>query len=75
MLFDWSSLDHVGIDESLQPAPRSGQGYDYFHLNSVAEMDDGNLLISARNTSALYKVDRSSGSILWRLAASARTSA
>ncbi len=67
VLLDWRSLDHVGIDESLQPAPRSDQGYDYFHLNSVAETDDGNLLISARNTSAIYKVDRSSGSILWRL--------
>ncbi len=45
----------------------SGQGYDYFHLNSVAEMDDGHLLISARNTCALYKVDRFTGKILWRL--------
>jgi hypothetical protein len=67
VLLDWNSLDHVGIDESYQPPPHSGQGYDYFHLNSVAEMDDGHLLISARNTCALYKVDRSTGKILWRL--------
>jgi outer membrane protein assembly factor BamB len=67
VLFDWNSLDHVGIDESLQPPPHTGQGYDYFHLNSIAEMDDGHLLISARNTCALYKVDRSTGKILWRL--------
>jgi hypothetical protein len=67
VLSDWSSLDHVGIDESLQPPPRSDQGYDYFHLNSVAETHDGHLLICARNTCAIYKVDRSSGRILWRL--------
>jgi Arylsulfotransferase (ASST) len=67
VLFDWRSLDHVGIDESLQPPPHAGQGYDYFHLNSVAETDDGHLLISARNTSAIYKVDRSTGKVLWRL--------
>src|ERR1700760_3423459 len=67
VLFDWRSLDHVGIEESLQPAPLPGQGYDYFHLNSVAEMDDGHLLISGRNTCALYKVDRTTGQILWRL--------
>jgi outer membrane protein assembly factor BamB len=67
VLLDWNSLDHVGIGESLQPAPHTGQGYDYFHLNSVAEMDDGHLLISARNTCTLYKVDRSTGQILWRL--------
>ncbi|HXD66135.1 MAG TPA: arylsulfotransferase family protein [Solirubrobacteraceae bacterium] len=67
VLLDWNSLDHVGLDESLQPAPHKGQGYDYFHLNSVGEMDDGHLLVSARNTSALYKLDRSTGQILWRL--------
>lgn len=67
VLLDWRSLDHVGVDESYQPLPRKGQAYDYFHLNSVSEMDDGNLLISARNTWALYKVDRSSGQVLWRL--------
>jgi len=67
VLFDWNSLDHVGIGESLQPPPRHGQTYDYFHLNSVGETHDGNLLICARNTSALYKVDRSTGKVLWRL--------
>jgi outer membrane protein assembly factor BamB len=67
VLLDWNSLDHVGIDESLQPPPHTGQGYDYFHLNSIAETDDGNLLISARNTCAIYKVDRFTGKILWRL--------
>jgi outer membrane protein assembly factor BamB len=67
VLLDWNSLEHVGIGESLQPAPHRGQGYDYFHLNSVAEMDDGHLLISARNTCTLYKLDRSTGRILWRL--------
>ncbi|MGH2894360.1 MAG: arylsulfotransferase family protein [Solirubrobacteraceae bacterium] len=67
VLLDWNSLDHVGIAESLQPLPHKGQGYDYFHLNSIAEMDDGHLLLSARNACALYKVDRSTGEILWRL--------
>jgi Arylsulfotransferase (ASST) len=67
VLLDWNCLDHVAVDESYQPPPRSGQGYDYFHLNSVDEMADGNLLISARNTCALYKVDRTSGKVLWRL--------
>lgn len=67
VLLDWNCLDHVPVTESYQPPPRSDQGYDYFHLNSVAEMDDGNLLICARNTCALYKVDRSSGKVLWRM--------
>jgi outer membrane protein assembly factor BamB len=68
VLFDWRSLDHVPLSESYQNPPANPKGtYDYFHINSVAELDDGNLLISGRNTWALYKVDRSSGKIIWRL--------
>jgi hypothetical protein len=46
---------------------RAGQLYDYFHLNSVEVGPDGNLLISARNTWALYKLQRKTGEVLWRL--------
>ncbi|BDZ43522.1 hypothetical protein GCM10025865_28210 [Paraoerskovia sediminicola] len=45
-----------------QPTP-----YDPVHLNSVSEDDDGNLLLSARNTCALYKIDRTTGDVVWRL--------
>jgi outer membrane protein assembly factor BamB len=70
VLFDWRSLDHVGVDESYKPTAAQGGevgAYDYFHINSVAETADGNLLISARNTWTVYKVDRGTGQVLWRL--------
>ncbi len=68
VLLDWNSLQHVGVRESYAPMPGNrGDAYDYFHINSVSEMDDGNLLVGARNTWALYKIDRVSGSVLWRL--------
>lgn len=68
VLFDWSSLDHIGVGESYEPAPPSASSpYDYFHINSISETPDGQLLISAKNTWALYKVDRSSGAVLWRM--------
>jgi outer membrane protein assembly factor BamB len=66
LLFDWDSSDHIGLDESYQGVPPAGP-YDYFHINSIAETPDGNLLISARNTWTLYKVDRSTGKVIWRL--------
>jgi hypothetical protein len=37
------------------------------HLNSIDAMPDGNLLVSARNTWAVYKVDAGNGEIIWRL--------
>jgi hypothetical protein len=68
--FEWHSLDHVGLRESHQSAPKPSDHrspYDYFHINAVDVDDDGDLLVSARNTWAVYKVDRRSGRVRWRL--------
>jgi Arylsulfotransferase (ASST) len=70
VLFDWNSLSHVALDESYLGLPSGkakGTPVDYFHINSVQELQNGNLLISARNTWALYEVDRSTGKVLWRM--------
>jgi Arylsulfotransferase (ASST) len=66
VLFEWHSLDHVPVAESHSPVPQD-EPYDYFHLNAVNLDDDGNLLISGRHTWTVYKVDRHTGQILWRL--------
>jgi hypothetical protein len=68
VLFEWHSIDHVGLDESYADRPRKPSvPYDYFHVNSIAVDTDGNLLVSARNTHAVYKIDTRSGAIIWRL--------
>jgi Arylsulfotransferase (ASST) len=71
LLFEWDSLDHVGFDETYLPV-QGGHGsktfpYDYFHINTIAEAGDGDLLIGARNTWCMYKVSRKTGDIVWRL--------
>jgi hypothetical protein len=66
LLFEWRSLDHVDIAESYMQPP-GGAPFDYFHINSIAIAPDGDLLISARNTWAVYKVSRQTGQIVWRL--------
>jgi hypothetical protein len=66
VLFEWHSLDHVGVEESYINRYYSEQ-LDYFHINSIEVDHDDNLLISARNTWAVYKVERASGEVLWRL--------
>jgi hypothetical protein len=66
VLFEWHSLDHIGVEESSNKRYYSEQ-LDYFHINSIDVDHDENLLISARNTSAVYKIDRGSGEVLWRL--------
>lgn len=66
VLLEWHSFGHVGLDESYAPVPASGN-YDYFHINSVSLDTDGNLLISSRHTWTVYKVNRTTGDIIWRL--------
>ncbi len=64
VLLEWRSLEHIGLDETYQ---RPAAPIDYFHANSIAVAPDGNLLLSARCTWALYKLDRHTGSVIWRL--------
>ncbi|MBA3842553.1 MAG: arylsulfotransferase family protein [Actinobacteria bacterium] len=72
VVLEWHSLDHVPLAESLQAGREPAHNatnkrpLDYFHVNSIADAPGGRILISARNTSALYLLARD-GSIVWRL--------
>ena len=66
MVFNWRSADHIAFDESYQKYS-SKYPFDPVHLNSIDFTPDGKLLLSARNTWCVYKVDPASGEILWRL--------
>ena len=66
VVFEWHSIDHVEPSES-HSAPGAGAPFDYFHINSIDVDGDGDLLVSARNTWAIYKLDRKSGDVRWRL--------
>ena len=68
VLFEWHSLDHVGIEETYAKVDQiPGPDLDYFHLNSIEVDHDDNLIVSARSTFAVYKIDRETGEIIWRL--------
>jgi Arylsulfotransferase (ASST) len=68
VLYQWDSLDHVPLADTYETMPKSSQGpFDYFHINSVQEQQDGDLVISARNTWAAYDIDHQTGDIVWTL--------
>jgi arylsulfotransferase ASST len=64
VLFEWHSLEHVPLTESYSPLL---DPFDYFHVNSIDVDYDGNLIISAKSTAAVYKLDRKTGAVIWRL--------
>ncbi|MGA7705548.1 MAG: arylsulfotransferase family protein [Solirubrobacteraceae bacterium] len=68
VMFEWHAFGHVDLSESYSdPHVSSTQPWDWFHLNSISPGPDGNLLISSRNTSALYDVSTADGRVLWRI--------
>lgn len=64
LLLEWRSLQHIAPDVSHEPM---GEPYDYLHPNSIQQLRDGNLLVSARHTWALYKLERETGRVIWTL--------
>jgi hypothetical protein len=69
LLFEWDSLDHVDVTETSAKfvTATAAKPFDYFHINSIAVAPDGDLIVSARNTWAIYKIDRPGGKVKWRL--------
>ena len=66
--FLWDSIDHVLPDSSIVPIKEWGmKTNDYFHMNAVRILRDGNYLASARHTQTIMKIDKSSGEILWHM--------
>jgi Arylsulfotransferase (ASST) len=66
VMWEWHSYGHIPLAESYA-TPENSRSYDAFHINSIQALPHGRVLVSARDTSAVYKVDRASGRILWTL--------
>lgn len=67
--YEWHSLDHVPVNLSDYQAPKAQRSiFDYFHVNSIQQLANGDLLVSARNTSAAYEIaPKAGGAIVFEL--------
>jgi hypothetical protein len=66
VLWEWHAYGHVRLTASYAGKPTSNP-YDYFHINSVQQLSNGDLLVSARHTSAVYDINKQTGRIAWTL--------
>jgi Arylsulfotransferase (ASST) len=64
--WEWHAYGHIPLADSLA-TPANSAYYDAFHINSVQALAGGDVLISARDTSAIYDIDRASGKVAWTL--------
>lgn len=63
VLWEWHSLDHIPLARSVVAS--DAPVFDYIHTNSLDLDVDGDVLLSARTTSAVYRIDRSTGELVW----------
>jgi hypothetical protein len=66
VLWEWHAYGHVHLAQSYAGKP-TGKPYDFFHVNSVQQLPNGNLLVSGRHTWAVYEINRQTGKIIWSL--------
>jgi len=67
VVFQWSSWDHMEITDATPDIDLTGVFIDYCHINAIERDDDGNILLSFRNTDEIIKVNRETGDMTWRL--------
>jgi hypothetical protein len=75
LVWQWSAMDHIPVSEidpqfvplyvaNVAPA-------DPYHMNSV-EADGNGFVVSVRHMSAVYRIDKASGNIVWKLGGTRR---
>lgn len=66
VVWEWHSLGHIPLADSYA-TPATSAYFDAYHLNSIQPLAGGRVLVSARDTSAVYEIDRATGRIVWTL--------
>jgi hypothetical protein len=68
VMYEWHAIGHVAISDTYKRIPKMPTTVlDFFHLNSIDPLPNGQLLISSRNTWATYLVSEATGRLVWRL--------
>jgi hypothetical protein len=71
LVWSWLASQHIDpVKESLEPTPYTVNGVsviDVFHCNSIDVDSSGNLLVSSRHMNSVFYIDRSTGTIQWKL--------
>ncbi len=67
VMWEWHALGHIPLHDSYNPIPHNGNPWDYIHVNSIDPGASNDVLVSARNSWALYDVDIKTGAFNWQL--------
>jgi len=76
-MFRWSALDHIPLTETKAELETDDEDdaesgtkeapFDPYHFNSITQDGENGLIVSARNTHAIYRIDTTTGELDWTL--------
>ena len=73
LVWDWKTQDHIALAETGRWWPLAiGFDYDLVHWNSIQPAGNGSVIASFRHLDAVYKIDKSTGAIVWKLGGTSR---
>jgi len=69
LVWSWDTGDHIGLAETGRwwPQLTSEIPRDIVHMNAIEPAGEDAVLVSLRHTDAIYKVDKATGEVLWKL--------
>jgi hypothetical protein len=67
-VWEWRAWEHMDPDEFPITSPSDSRS-EWTHANGIAELADGNILVSFRNISTIVRINRESGGIDWKIGA------
>jgi outer membrane protein assembly factor BamB len=69
LVYEWSSADHIALAETGRwwTYTFGFEPYDHVHINAVDPLANGDFLVSLHNTDAVYRIDRETGNVVWKL--------
>ena len=66
VMWEWHGAGHIPLRDS-DATQKTSPVLDVYHFNSLQLLPGGRVLISARDTSAIYDVDQATDRIIWTL--------
>jgi VCBS repeat-containing protein len=68
-VWSWSTQGHIGLAETGRwwPTALASDPRDIVHMNAVEPDGNNAILISLRHTDAVYKIDKTTGEVVWKL--------
>jgi Arylsulfotransferase (ASST) len=73
LVWDWKTQDHISLAETGRWWPRAIElDYDLVHWNSIQPVGSDSVIASFRHLDAVYKIDKSTGAIVWKLGGTSR---